>query len=92
MGGSQYQDEQEETPAPAPRFELFYNCSNGGDGSVSVKLHQTKELANKAEESMDIGWGESSVGSIKIKAENGKLFYEVYGDKGFEWVELLPKA
>lgn len=61
------------------KFQLYYNCRNGGDGSVSVDLHSTEQAANKAEESMDEGWGESSVGSITIiQADDGNLWFEDY--------------
>lgn len=60
--------------------KLYYHCSNGGDGSVSVHLHQTEEAADKADEEMEEGWGESSAGSIELKydAETQKILYKDY--------------
>lgn len=77
-------------------FELFYNCRNNGDGSVSVDLHENETIANEVEENMYEGWGESSVSSIKLKLKGKKLFYSQYKDIDgkFEkvWIEVKPKT
>lgn len=59
-------------------FALHYHCSNGGDGSVSVHFHPNLEAAEKADEEMDEGWGESSAGTVNLKVENNQLFYREY--------------
>ena len=56
-------------------FKLHYHCSNGGDGSVSVHFHQSAEEAEKADEAMDEGWGESSASYITLKVYRGLLYY-----------------
>ena len=68
-------------------FKLYYNCRNGGDGSVSVDFHNSEAEAEKAEENMDEGWGESSVNSVRLKIEDGKLYFRKYNGK-FVWVEV----
>lgn len=61
-------------------FELHYHCKNNGDGSVSVEFHESKQAAEKADEEMDEGWGESSASSVKLKVEDGKLYFQTYED------------
>lgn len=70
-------------------FELHYHCSNGGDGSVSVNFHKTEQDAESADAAQDEGWGESSASSVKLKLEDGKLYYEDYNGAGREWVEMV---
>ncbi len=57
-------------------FEIHYHVNNQGDGSVAVRLHQTKEEAEKADEKQSEGWGESSADSIRIKMKDGKLYFQ----------------
>ncbi len=59
-------------------FELHYHVSNGGDGSASVHFHQSKQAATKADEDMEEGWGEPCNGSVKLKVEDGKLFFREF--------------
>jgi len=56
-------------------FQLHYHCENNGDGSVSVKFHGSEKEAEAADAAMDDGWGESSASCVKLKFEDGKLFY-----------------
>lgn len=53
-------------------FKIWYNCSNGGDGSVSVNFFSSEARANEYEEwqqeSGDDGWGESSVGCLEVES------------------------
>ena len=73
-------------------FKLFYNVENCGDGSTNVKFHPEKVTANKAEEAMELGWGESSVGSVSIKIEDGKAFFQTFrsidGKYQYVWEEI----
>lgn len=75
-------------------FELFYHCSNNGDGSASVHFHSSKEDAKIAEYAEDEGWGESSVNRVTLKVEDNKLyFYELLFNEAlrkfvYEWVEV----
>jgi len=63
----------------AKEYRLHYHVSNGGDGSANVHFHTTENEAEKADENQSEGWGESSVGSILLKEENGKIFRDVRG-------------
>ena len=69
-------------------FELHYHCSNGGDGSVGVHFHQSEQEAQKADEEMEDGWGESSAHSVKLKLENDRLYFREYEevDNKYQWV------
>jgi len=51
--------------------KIYTMVSNGGDGSVSVRLYSSEELATWVEEHnhYDDGWAESSVSSISIEHE-----------------------
>jgi len=46
--------------------QIWYAIDNGGDGSVSLRLFESEELAEWYDEFLLEGWGESSVGSIEI--------------------------
>lgn len=76
----------------AKSFKLPYRVSNGGDGSVSVHFHVSEQAAEKEEEGDSEGWGESSVSSVNIKVEDGKLFFQThqYIDKKYQqvWIEV----
>jgi hypothetical protein len=80
-------------------FKLFYNCRNGGDGSVSVDFFPNKKLADKAESESELeeGWGESSVGDVILKIEDGKILFQemVWDEKNskfnYIWHELKGK-
>lgn len=65
------------------KFKLWFQCRNGGDGSVSVHFHPDKQSAEQAEEAMSEGWGESSVDYIELSITNGtnltQLFSHPYG-------------
>lgn len=67
-------------------FKLHYHISNNGDNTASVHLHRTKEEADKADEEMGDGWGESCSGYETIKLEKGKLFYKEW--KSGVWYPL----
>lgn len=55
-------------------FELPYWVANCGDGSVSVNFEQFLEDAERKDEEMDEGWGESSASTVSLKVENNQLF------------------
>jgi hypothetical protein len=58
--------------------KLHYHIANGGDGSVSLQLHPNAKAAKKADKKMlDNGesWSEPSNGYIRLKVEDGKVFY-----------------
>jgi hypothetical protein len=78
-----------------PEFELHYHLTNNGDGSASARFHQTEEEAEKADEAMDEGWGESSASSVRLKYEDGKIYFREYqridGKYQYVWVEI-PKV
>ncbi len=57
-------------------FDLWYHCSDNGDGSVSVHFHQNEEQAVAADEEMEQGWGENSAGNVTLKVEDNKLYFE----------------
>jgi prolyl oligopeptidase PreP (S9A serine peptidase family) len=59
-------------------FDLVYNVSNCGDGSVAVGFFETEKKAQKDEESQTEFWGESSVDSVKLKIEDGVLYFRSY--------------
>ncbi len=73
-------------------FKLPFYCSNGGDGSVSVRFCQSLEEAETKDSEMEEGWGESSARSVKIKVEDNKLFYEKFesvdGKYQYVWKEV----
>lgn len=53
---------------------VHYAISNNGDGSASVHFFKTLEEAEKYEENMDEGWGESCVSSEELHFDkNGIL-------------------
>jgi hypothetical protein len=73
-------------------FELPYWISNNGDGSASIQLCETSEEAAKADEDQQQngdGWGEPSADSIKLKLDNGKIYFQGR-DEGHKrvWKEL----
>lgn len=51
------------------KHRLYYNIQNGGDGSVSLELFESKELANWDEDHMSEGWGEPSVSWLDIESD-----------------------
>ncbi len=65
-------------------FELHYSISNNGDGSASTHFHQTEEEAEAADGEGE-GWGEPCNGSVKLKVEDGKLYFQT--SKGWREVE-----
>lgn len=72
--------------------ELHYCCTNGGDGSVAVHFFKTEKEAEEYEENEEQlsgeGWGESSVGSIKLSIDsNGHIANQTYFDCHPEWRE-----
>ena len=61
--------------------KLHYYCVNGGDGSAGVQFCETKKDAEKADEEQNEkgdGWGESSVNSVTLKVEDGKIFFQSF--------------
>lgn len=76
-------------------FVLPFHITNNGDGSASVKLHPTLAEAEKAEEEMSKGWGESCAGTLRIKVEGKKLYYHNThwaGNKYVsKWIEVTEK-
>lgn len=73
-------------------IELFYNCQDCGDGSVNVRFYKTEQQAIDAEEyeieNGGNGWGESSVGRIKLKLDsNGNISNKTYYEKYPNWRE-----
>jgi hypothetical protein len=48
------------------KTRIHYIMQNNGDGSVSLELVESKELAEIIENHMDEGWGEPSYGYIDI--------------------------
>ena len=70
-------------------FELHFDISNNGDGSASIRMHPTKEAAEKAAENEE-GWGEPLNDSIKLKLEDGKIFYEDHDEETYKpiWIPL----
>ena len=74
----------------AKYFELGYYCINGGDGSAGVDFRSSRQDAVDAEEADSEeeyyeGWGEPSASSVRLKIENGILYF--YGDTG--WNEVM---
>jgi hypothetical protein len=76
-------------------FYLHYHISNNGDGSASLRLHPTgdaAEAADNAQQESGEGWGESSNGHVKLKLEDGALFYRSYervdGKYQYVWIEV----
>jgi len=77
-------------------FKLPYYIRHGGDGSVILEPCSTIAGAEAADEAMDEGWGESSAGTIELKVEDGKLYYQDYADINGTytkvWVEVKESA
>lgn len=73
------------------QYKLPYHCTDNGDGSASVQFHKTIEEAEKADEEMEDGWGESSADYVELKIEGGKLLARIQ-DENYKtiWVELQP--
>ncbi len=71
-------------------FTLPYMVSNGGDGSANVVFYPTYREALQADDNQPMGWGESSADKLRLKVEDGKLFYWAYvgGRPAFAWVEV----
>lgn len=59
-------------------FQLNYWISNNGDGSASARFVQTKEEAEKEDEEQSEGWGEPCASSIRLKVEDGVLYFREY--------------
>lgn len=79
------------------QFKLWYRVRNGGDGSASVEFYPARAPAEFAETEEEEGWGESSVGWVKLTVgDDGKSlsFNELVYDevtKKFEH-KLIPLA
>lgn len=75
----------------ASEFKLNYYITNNGDGSASVHFTSSEAEAEKADEELEEGWGESCNGDVTVKVENGKLYFrnfqEVKGKYDYVWVE-----
>lgn len=72
-------------------FKLHYYVSNGGDGSATVHFMPTLDEAKQEDEEQPEGWGESSAGTVNLKVEDGKLYFEkAIWDPGYKrvWVEV----
>lgn len=74
-------------------FKLPFWVRNQGDGSVGVIPAKTLLIAETNDSVQDEGWGESSADIIKLKVEDGKLFYYGYlddDDESYErgWVQV----
>jgi hypothetical protein len=52
------------------KFTIYYNVTNGGDGSAYPSFYESMELADWVEDHEDEGWGESSTGSIVVKSNS----------------------
>lgn len=61
-------------------FNLHYRCVNNGDGSASVEFHNTKLEAETEEEAEEESWGDSSVDSLILDIQDGKIVR-----KSLEW-------
>ena len=44
---------------------VWFSIQNGGDGSAYPDWFLTEEEADKDQEEMDEGWGESCIGSVE---------------------------
>lgn len=47
------------------KIKIWYSIQNGGDGSAFPYWFLTEEEAEKDQENMDEGWGESCIGSVE---------------------------
>lgn len=62
-------------------YELPYYVVNCGDGSAAVTFCQSEDEAAKQDEERQEngdGWGEPSVGTVKLRINNGVLEFEEY--------------
>jgi len=75
--------------APAREFELHYSISNNGDGSVSLRIHQSATAARRADEAEQEPFAEPTAGclAVRLSADGGTI--EVEGQGG-TWVKLSP--
>ena len=69
-------------------FKIPYYVRNNGDGSASVEFFQKKEDAKKADESQSEGWGEPSVGELRLTLIDGELYFEKYSFEERKFVKL----
>ena len=80
------------TVAPAHReFELHYNISNNGDGSVSLAVHPSATAARRADEAEDEPFAEPTAGCLTLRVSVDGATIEVEGRRG-TWVKLSPVA
>lgn len=72
---------------------LHYYVRNGGDGSASPRFFASAKEAEEREErdlkEFGEAWGEPSAGSVELKVEDGKIFFQKYDDN-YEpvWIEV----
>lgn len=69
-------------------FDLYYNVSNNGDGSVSVQFYTTMREAERADKSQSESWGESSVSCLKLEIVNGIICIRERTYKNKKWQEV----
>jgi hypothetical protein len=72
-------------------FELPYYVQNNGDGSASVRFCPTLAQATREDEGQPDEWAEGTASTVKVKVEDGKLFFETIQLRGNKvervWVE-----
>lgn len=77
-------------------FKIPYYVSNGGDGSVTVRFTTTLKQAEKADEELEEGWGESSVDSLHIRVDDEKVYIRLYeevdGKYQFVWRQVVQDS
>lgn len=73
-------------------FTLWTVSESNGDGSYGTRLFATEEEANGYADNLEESSGED-VGGIDLKLEDGRLYFQEFGDLpdgtlGYRWVEL----
>lgn len=58
-----------------PEFRLPVYVQNNGDGSASVIVCESFEDAQAGDEAQDEGFAEASAENLKLKVEDGKLYF-----------------
>ena len=82
----------EQAPPPAHReFELHYNISNNGDGSVSLAVHPSATAARRADEAEDEPFAEPTASCLTLRVSVDGATIEVEGRRG-TWVKLSSVA
>lgn len=78
-------------PPPHREFELHYNISNNGDGSVSLAVHPSATAARRADEAEDEPFAEPTAGCLTLRVSVDGATIEVEGRRG-TWVKLSSVA